>query len=199
LPRTDRGRIIGDMKIPRRLSGFADRLNDLIGVSIRWLTLTMVIVGAMSALLRYFSRGWGLSLNLTPWIELQWYMFSVVFLLGAAYGLRHDVHVRVDILYSRLSERGKAWLDLAGTLLFLVPFSILMLWVSYPAVMRSWSVREVSPDPGGLVRYPVKALILASFVLLLLQAFSQMVKQVDVIRGAVDPTEERTQEPEVHV
>jgi TRAP-type mannitol/chloroaromatic compound transport system permease small subunit len=187
------------MKIPRRLSGFADRLNDLIGVSIRWLTLTMVIVGAMSALLRYFSRGWGLSLNLTPWIELQWYMFSVVFLLGAAYGLRHDVHVRVDILYSRLSERGKAWLDLAGTLLFLVPFSILMLWVSYPAVMRSWSVREVSPDPGGLVRYPVKALILASFVLLLLQAFSQMVKQVDVIRGAVDPTEERTQEPEVHV
>jgi TRAP-type mannitol/chloroaromatic compound transport system permease small subunit len=199
LPRTDRGRIIGDMKIPRRLSGFADRLNDLIGVSIRWLTLTMVIVGAMSALLRYFSRGWGLSLNLTPWIELQWYMFSVVFLLGAAYGLRHDVHVRVDILYSRLSERGKAWLDLAGTLLFLVPFSILMLWVSYPAVMRSWSVREVSPDPGGLVRYPVKALILASFVLLLLQAFSQMVKQVDVIRGAVDPTEERTHEPEVHV
>lgn len=187
------------MKIPRRLSGFADRLNDLIGVSIRWLTLTMVIVGATSALLRYFSRGWGLSLNLTPWIELQWYMFSVVFLLGAAYGLRHDVHVRVDILYSRLSERGKAWLDLAGTLLFLVPFSILMLWVSYPAVMRSWSVREVSPDPGGLVRYPVKALILASFVLLLLQAFSQMVKQVDVIRGAVDPTEERTQEPEVHV
>jgi TRAP-type mannitol/chloroaromatic compound transport system permease small subunit len=199
LPRTNRGRIIGDMKIPRRLSGLADRLNDLIGVSIRWLTLTMVIVGAMSALLRYFSRGWGLSLNLTPWIELQWYMFSVVFLLGAAYGLRHDVHVRVDILYSRLSERGKAWLDLAGTLLFLVPFSILMLWVSYPAVMRSWSVREVSPDPGGLVRYPVKALILASFVLLLLQAFSQMVKQVDVIRGAVDPTEERTHEPEVHV
>ena len=191
--------MIGDMKILRKLSGAADGLNDLIGVSIRWLTLAMVAVGALGALLRYFSRGWGMSLNLTPWIELQWYMFSVIFLLGAAYGLRHDVHVRVDILYSLLSAKGRAWVDLAGTLLFLVPFSILMLWVSYPAVRNSWSIRETSPDPDGLVRYPVKALILVSFVLLLLQAFSQIVKHVDVIRGTAEPVDPRAHEPEVHV
>lgn len=186
------------MKILRSISAAGDRLNDLIGAGIRWLTLAMVLVGAAGALLRYSSRGLGLSLNLTPWIELQWYMFSVIFLLGAAYGLRHDVHVRVDILYSRLSARTRAWIDLAGALLFLVPFSILMLWVSWPAVLGSWSIREVSPDPGGLARYPVKTLIIVSFVLLLLQAVSQIVKQVDVLRG-VEPDARPAHEPEVHV
>lgn len=186
------------MKILRRFSDAGDRLNDLIGVGIRWLTLSMVLVGAGGALLRYSSRGLGLSLNLTPWIEIQWYMFSVIFLLGAAYGLKHDVHVRVDIMYSRLSRKGRAWLDLAGSVLFLVPFSVMMLWVSWPAIRSSWSIREVSPDPGGLARYPVKALIIVSFVLLLLQAVSQILKQVDILRGA-ERVAEPVHEPEVHV
>jgi len=152
------------------------------------LTLIMVFIGAIGAVLRYSARGFGWSLNLTPVIEAQWYLFSIIFLLGAAYGLKHDVHVRVDVMYERLSAKGRAWIDLAGTLVFLVPFSILMLYVSYPAVAVSFRVREGSPDPGGLPRYPIKALILVSFVLLLLQAVSQIVKQIDVIRGvAEDP------------
>lgn len=186
------------MTLLRKLTAAIDGLNDRIGVAIRWLALIMVLIGAIGAVLRYFSRGLGLALNLTPAIELQWYLFSVIFLMGAAYGLRHDVHVRVDVMYERLSARGRAWIDLAGTVLFLIPFSILMLRVSYPAVRSSFEVREVSPDPGGLPRYPIKALILVSFVLLLLQAISQIVRQVDAIRG-VGPEAPPEPEPEVHV
>ncbi|MDA0327633.1 MAG: TRAP transporter small permease subunit [Gemmatimonadetes bacterium] len=187
------------MKTLRKLSGLVDGLNDVIGAFIRWLALFMVLVGATSAVARYFARSQQWTLNLTPATEAQWYMFSVIFLLGAAYGLNHNVHVRVDVVYERMSAKVQAWIDLAGTVMFLVPFSIMMLYVSYPAVRASWSVREVSPDPGGLPRYPIKALILVSFVLLLLQAFSQLVKQVDVIRGVAPALDHHAGEPEVHV
>lgn len=186
------------MRFLRAVAGWIDGLNDAIGVAIRWLALGMVLIGAIGALLRYFSRGMGWALNLTPAIELQWYLFSVIFLMGAAYGLHHDVHVRVDVMYERLSKKARAWIDLVGTILFLVPFSILMLYVSYPAVRASFSVRETSPDPGGLARWPIKALILVSFVLLVLQAVSQLVKQIDVIRGRAED-EFEAGEPEVHV
>jgi TRAP-type mannitol/chloroaromatic compound transport system permease small subunit len=98
-----------------------------------------------------------------------------------------------------MSAKTQAWIDMVGTILFLIPFSLLMLYVSYPAVQASWSVREASPDPGGLPRYPIKALILVSFTLLLLQAFSQLVKQVDVIRGVVPELDHHEGEPEPHL
>lgn len=177
-----------------------DALNDRIGVAIRWLALFMVLVGAVSAVVRYFARSQQWTLNLTPATELQWYFFSVIFLLGAAYGLGHDVHVRVDVMYERFSAKTQAWIDMAGTILFLIPFSLMMLWVSYPAVQSSWQIREQSPDPGGLPRYPIKILILVSFVLLVLQAVSQLVKQIDVIRGVSDQLDYRNPaEPEAHV
>lgn len=174
------------MQTLRKFAAGVDGLNDKIGVTIRWLTLIMVLIGAAGALVRYFARGLGLSLNLTPLIEAQWYAFSVIFLMGAAYGLSKDVHVRVDVLYSALSKKVRAWIDLVGTVIFLVPFSVLMLYVSWPAVRNSFAVREVSPDPGGLPRYPIKALILVSFALLLLQAVSQLLKHTDTIRGIGD-------------
>jgi len=188
------------VKVPRRLARRVDGLNDRIGHAIHWLVLVMVLVGAALALTRYASRRFGLTLNLTPATEAQWYMFSAIFLLGAAYALRHDVHVRVDVLYERLSGKGRAWIDLLGTLLFLLPFTGLMLWVTFPAVRASWQIRETSPDPGGLPRYPIKALILVSFALLVLQALAQLVRSVDTIRGvtpepeAAGPT---TVEPDV--
>lgn len=175
------------MLILRKLSAGIDGLNDAIGVTIRWLTLVMVLIGAVSAIMRYFSRGLGMSMNLTPLVEGQWYAFSVIFLMGAAYGLNKNVHVRVDVMFERLSARTRAIIDLVGTVLCLVPFSIAMLWLSYPAVRNSWSIGETSPDPGGLPRYPIKALILVSFGLLLLQAFSHIIKQVEIMRGDMDP------------
>jgi len=181
----------------RRIADGIDALNDRIGSLVRWLVLLMVLLGAGSTLLRYSSRWLGLTLNLTPAGEAQWYMFSVIFLLGAAYALRHDAHVRVDVLYERLGPKARGWIDLLGTLLFLVPFSVLMLWVSFPPVRASWQIRETSPDPGGLPRWPIKALILVSFALLLLQAISQVTRQVARIRG--DGATGDTAEPEGHV
>lgn len=159
-----------------------DRLNDGIGAAIRWLVLVMVLVGAYNALARYITRYAEVSLTSNALMDLQWYLFSLVFLLGAAYALNHDAHVRVDVLYSRFGPRGRAWIDLVGTVLFLLPFSAVMLWVSFPAVRNSWVIREVSPDPGGLPRYPIKAVILLCFGLLLLQGAAQIVKHVAVIR-----------------
>lgn len=187
------------MQTLRQISGLIDGLNDKLGVVIRWLALLMVLTGAISAVARYFARSQQWQLNLTPATEAQWYFFSIIFLLGAAYGLNHDVHVRVDVMYERFSAKTQAIIDMAGTLIFLIPFSLLMLYVSYPAVRASWSVREASPDPGGLPRYPIKALILVSFTLLLLQAFSQLVKQTDVILGNVPELDHHEDEPEAHL
>lgn len=187
------------MQFLRKTSAAIDGLNDAIGVTIRWLTLIMVLIGAIGAVLRYFSRGLGLSMNLTPLVEGQWYAFAVIFLLGAAYGVNKDVHVRVDVMFSRFTERTRAIIDLVGSVLFLIPFCILMLYVSYPPVMNSVSIREMSPDPGGLPRYPIKALILVSFGLLVLQALSHVVKQVDVIRGGGSREDgEHVPMPEMH-
>ena len=174
-----------------RLARGIDGLNDRIGASLRWLALFMVLIGAYNAIARYASRYAGASLSSNALNELQWYMFSVIFLLGAAYGLEKDVHVRVDVLYSRLSAKGRAWIDLLGSLLFLIPFAVLMLAVTTPAVVNSWSIGETSPDPGGLPRYPIKALILVSFGLLLLQGVSEVVKQVAVLVGVEPPVSPR--------
>ena len=171
------------MSILNRVAKAIDTVNDRIGAMIRWLALAMVLVGATTAVLRYSSRGLGVSLNLTPPTELQWYLFSLIFLLGAAYGLRQDVHVRVDVLYSELNPKKRAWIDLIRHVLFLIPFCIVMLYVSWPAVHNSWSIREISPDPGGLPRYPIKIVILLSFVLLVGQGYSQILKQISVLRG----------------
>ena len=185
-------------EVGKPMSAVIDGLNDKIGAAIRWLALMMVLVGAGTALLRYYARGLELSLNLTPPTELQWYLFSLIFLLGAAYGLNHNVHVRVDVLYERLSKRSRALIDLVGTIIFLIPFSLVMLYVSWPAISNSISIREVSPDPGGLPRWPIKILIMVSFVLLTLQGLSHIVKQIDILRGKGDRSttpEEGTAEP----
>ena len=177
------------MNVLRRVAAAIDRMNDGIGTAVTWLSLLMIGFGAYNAVARYATRFAGLSLSSNALNELQWYLFSVIFLLGAAWGLRHDVHVRVDVLYARRSRRTQAWIDLLGTVLFLIPFCVMMLWVSWPAVARSFAIREVSPDPGGLPRWPIKGLLIVSFVLLLLQGLAVIVRQVDVIRSGVPPAE----------
>lgn len=170
-----------------RLASWIDRLNDQIGRWVYWLSLIMVLMGAYNALARYIDRftGWGLSSN--TYIELQWYLFSILFLLGAAYTLKHDSHVRVDVFYGRLSARGKAWINLLGTLLFLFPFCILMLVMSWSSVANSWAVWEMSPDPGGLPRYPIKTIIPIAFVLLILQGISMVVRQIAILKETEKP------------
>lgn len=175
------------MTLLARFAGAVEALNDRLGGLLRWLALIMVLIGAYNAVARYLTRWAGVSLSSNALNELQWYLFSLIFLLGAAYGFRVDAHVRVDVLHQKLSAKGRAWIDLLGTALFLVPFSVVMLEVSWPVVAASWAVRETSPDPGGLPRWPIKAVILVSFALLLLQGLAHMVRQVQVLRGGSQP------------
>lgn len=180
------------MRFLLRLSRGIDRINGAIGRWTAWLALIMVLIGAYNALARYSSRFTGTSLSSNAYIELQWYMFSVLFLMGAAYTLKHNAHVRVDVLFGRLSTRARCWINLLGTVLFLIPFCTVAMIVSWPAVSNSWAVLEGSPDPGGLPRYPVKTLILVAFALLILQGISIVIKQLAVLRGDVRPeTEEQ--------
>lgn len=166
-----------------RLAHAIDRLNERIGRAVYWLALLMVLIGSLNAVVRYTGRYLGVNLSSNAYIELQWYMFSLIFLLGAAYTLKQDAHVRVDVLYSRLSERARAWIDLLGTVLFLIPFSALAIWASWPSVRNSWAVLETSPDPGGLPRYPIKTMIPVAFLLLILQGVAEAIKRVAFLRG----------------
>ena len=175
------------LAISRRI----DRLSELIGRLVSSLTLVMVLVGALNAVLRYASKGAGLNLSSNGFLEAQWYMFSLVFLLGAGYTLKRDGHVRVDVIYSRVSPRTRAWINLVGTGFFLIPFSLCVILMSWPAVVNSWVVREISPDPGGLPRYPIKAVIVVAFALLILQGMSEAIKQIAFLRGV------RTESPEL--
>ena len=162
-----------------------DRVNGWIGSGIRWLVLAMVLIGSYNAVVRYLGRSLERNLSSNAYIEAQWYLFSLLFLLGGAYALSRDSHVRVDVIYSRLSERAQGWIDLLGTLLFLIPFCLYGLWVSWPWVVNSWQVREISPDPEGLPRYPLKAMLLVAFGLLLLQAIAHLIRQVARVWGQV--------------
>ncbi|WP_022834353.1 TRAP transporter small permease subunit [Salisaeta longa] len=171
------------MKRWLQLASAIDRFTEAVGRVLWALVLVMIAAGAYSALARYTDpvTGWNLSSN--RWVELQWYAFAAVFLLGAAYGLRHDAHVRVDVGYAWCSTRTKAWINLMGTLLFLGPFCVLMIDYSWPMVYNAWATWEQSPDPGGLPRYPIKTVIPVAFGLLLVQGAAVVIRHVAYLRG----------------
>jgi TRAP-type mannitol/chloroaromatic compound transport system permease small subunit len=161
-----------------RIAGWIDALNGRVGRAAGWLVLAVVLVGAWNAVARYTGRFTGLALSGNGLIELQWYLFSAVFLLGAAYTLKHNEHVRVDVLFQRVSPRGQAWIEVAGIVVFLLPFTALVVWSSWGPAANAWAINELSPDPGGLPRWPVKALIPLGFILLGLQALAELIKRV---------------------
>ena len=168
-----------------RLSGLVDTMNEWIGRLISWLVLIMVILGVYNAVTRKLSQTIGVDLSSNSYIEAQWYMFSLVFLWGAGYTLKHRAHVRVDILYARVSERAKAWIEIFGTLFFLFPLSALIFWVSIPYASESIRILEVSPDPDGLPRYLIKSAIPIAFVLLMMQGASELIKHVAFLKGHI--------------
>ena len=174
-----------------RIAYRIDHFSEKVGVAVSWLALLMVLAGAFNAIVRFLDRYTGAGLSSNSFIEAQWYMFSVLFLLGAAYTLKHNEHVRVDVLYSRLSPRTRNLINLVGTLIFLFPFCALMIWVSWPAVRASWSIWEQSPDPGGLPRYPIKTLIPLAFLMVMVQGASEVIKQIARLRGHL-PLEDST-------
>ena len=167
------------MNFLKKISQFIDAVNEITGLFAAWLTSFMVITVVYDVIMRYGFKKGNIAVQ-----EMEWHIFAVVFLIGAAYSLKKDAHVRVDILYTKLSTKKRAWIDLMGTFIFLIPFSIMVIYSTSNFIESSWAVREVSPDPGGLPgRYILKAMIPAGFVLLILQGISQAIKNFLVIIG----------------
>lgn len=168
-----------------------DRIAEWLGRLSIYLILVLVVIGFYNVAVRYLGRFIGQNLSSTRLLELQWYIYSVIFLLIFAYNLKHNVNVRVDILYARWSVKRQAWINLLGTILFIVPLAIIGIWVTITPVMQSWGQLpngtfgpwEMSPDPDGLPRAPIKSFIIVAFVLLLLQALAQIVKYTAIITG----------------
>lgn len=178
-----RGRPAYPLGVP--LPSLIDRLNTAVGRTAAWAVLAMTLVGAGNAIASYLEPLAGRRLASVALDELQWYLFSALFLLAAPWALKENAHVRVDVLYGRLNARGKAWTDVLGGLLLLVPFCVYAVVVSVPAALESIQRGEVSPDPGGLLRWPIKAVLPAAFVLLALQGIANTLRAAAVLkRGA---------------
>ncbi len=166
-----------------------DALNERVGRLAMWLVLITTLISAANALVRY-----GLGESSNAWLEIQWYLFGALFLLAAGYTLKHNGHVRIDLLYGRCSARGRAWVDLLGGVFFLLPFCGLIIWYAWPMFMVSWTGNEMSPDAGGLVRWPVKLLIPVGFSLLALQGVAEIIKRIGVLTGALGLENEQPME-----
>ena len=177
------------MKIWIGIARVIDAVNERIGRAVLWLVLAVTLISAANALMRY---GFGMSSN--AWLEIQWYLFGAIFLLAAGYTLKHNGHVRIDVLYGRLSERTQAWIDLLGALLFLLPLCGLMVWLAWPGFVNSFQSGEMSPDAGGLIRWPVRLLIPLGFALLALQGVAEIIKRIAFLRGEEKLSREQPQE-----
>ena len=162
------------------LSTAIDLINEKIGYVCNLLVLAACIVSAANAMIRY---AFGYSSN--AWLELQWYMFAVVIMFGASYTFKKNEHVRVEILYLMLSERGQLWLDMIGTLCFLIPACLLLSYLSWPFFHQSYVVGEISSNAGGLIRWPIKIVIPVGFVLLALQGVSEVIKRIAALQNLV--------------
>ena len=161
-----------------KVSRLIDAMNAFVGRSVYWLVLVAVLVSAGNAIVR---KVFNVSSN--AYLELQWYLFSAVFLLCAAYTLQRNEHVRIDVLAGRLSPRGQAWVDVFGTIFFLLPMAGMFLWLSWPYFVRSYVDQEISGSAGGLIFWPARLLIPAGFALLILQGLSELVKRVAFLAG----------------
>jgi TRAP-type mannitol/chloroaromatic compound transport system permease small subunit len=174
------------MKLIQQIVHMIDSLNTRIGYAISWLSTVLVLVVCYDVFTRYFLRKSSVGVQ-----ELEWHIFAVLFLLAASYTLKVDNHVRVDVIYTQLSPRGKAWINMLGGLIFLIPFSILVIWASKGFISMSWAIQETSPDPGGLpYRYLLKAMIPVGFSLILLQGIALILRSFCTVIG--HPLEENT-------
>ena len=169
------------MQVLLALSRLIDRINETIGKSVAWLILIAIFVSAVNASVRKL-----FNTSSNSWLELQWYLFGAAFLLAAAYTLKQNEHIRIDIVYGRWSRRTQHWIDLFGHVFFLMPFVLLMTWFFTPYVLQSFRSQEVSTNAGGLIIWPAKALLLIGFAQLSLQGFSEIIKKIAVMRGLIE-------------
>lgn len=158
-----------------------DRFNEWIGVAVKWLIFLCVVISAGNAISRK-----AFSLTSNAFMEVQWYLFGAAFMLGAGYAFLRNVHVRIDFVSSKLSAHTRNWIDILGIIVFLIPLCILMIDLSWPLFYRAWVSGEMSSNAGGLIRWPILLMIPAGFAILLVQAFSELIKRVAFLRGVID-------------
>jgi TRAP-type mannitol/chloroaromatic compound transport system permease small subunit len=169
------------VKVLLSLSRGIDWLNTQLAVVANWLVLLAAVISAGNAASRYvFSE------SSNGWLEIQWYMFAGMVLLGGPYTLKMNEHVRVDLVYGMVSERTRVWIDIVGGVLFLLPICVILTYFTWPWFVESWNINEASSNAGGLLRWPVKLLLPVGFFLMALQGISEIIKRVAALEHAID-------------
>ena len=166
------------MSVLLGLSRAIDWVNAQFGVIANWLVLFACLISAGNAASRYL-----FSISSNGWLEIQWYMFAGMVLLGAPYTLKMNEHVRVDLIYGLMSERTRIWIDIICGFLFLLPMCIILTYFTWPWFVQSWTINEASSNAGGLVRWPVKLLLPVGFALMALQGISEIIKRIAALTG----------------
>jgi len=161
-----------------RISALIDALNERVGKAIYWLVLVAVLISAGNAIVRKL-----FNMSSNAFLETQWYLFSAVFLFCAGFTLLRNEHVRIDVIAGRLSPKAQAWIDVFGTLLFLLPMAILFIYLSWPVFVRTYTQGEISTNAGGLMIWPARLLVPIGFTLLSLQGISELIKRVAFLAG----------------
>ena len=161
-------------------SRVVDRTNEAIGKAATWLILVVVVISAGNAVVRY-AFDW----SSNGLLEIQWYLFSAVFLLCAAYVLNRNEHIRIDVIAGRMSPRAQNWIDVFGIIVFMMPMVIITTYLSWPVFTLAWHSGELSANPGGLVRWPIKIVVPAGMVLLALQGVSEVIKRIAALQNLV--------------
>jgi TRAP-type mannitol/chloroaromatic compound transport system permease small subunit len=182
------------MKQLLALSRAIDFVNEHVGRVVYWGVLIMVLVSAANATSRY-----ALNMASNAWLELQWYLFALVFLFCSGYTLLHNEHVRIDVVSSHLSRRTQVWIDVFGFVFFLLPMSLFIMWLSWPVFMNAWTSGEISGSAGGLIRWPARLMVPVGFFLLSLQGFSELVKRVAFLMGLIPDPVEKHKDPGLDV
>ena len=165
------------------LSRAIDAVTERVGRIVYWLVLVVVLISAANASVRKL-----FNYSSNAYLEIQWYLFSIIFLFGAGYTLLRNEHVRIDIIQGRLSPRAQNWIDVIGIVLFLWPMSIIIMYLSWPLFIDSWTRNEVSTNAGGLTIWPARLMVPVGFALLLIQSLSELIKRIAFLRGMIpDP------------
>ena len=178
------------MTLLLQLSQLIDKLNERIGKAAFWLVLVMTIICSINATVRFI-----FNYSSNGLLEIQWYLFAAVFLLCAPYTLQKNEHVRIDVVAGKLSPKGQAWIDILGTIFFLLPMVITILWLSLPLVADSFHINEMSANAGGLIRWPVKMILPVAFTLLALQGISELIKRLAFLAGRIDDPSQKDKGP----
>ena len=174
-----------------KFSALVDRVNERVGRWAAWAGFAAVLVCSVNAVVRY-----AFNVSSNAWLEMQWYLNAVTFLLVAAWALRRNDHVRIDVIAGKLSQRAQAWIDIFGGLFMLLPACLIIAWYSWPSLVNSFHINEYSSDPGGLLRWPIRLLIPVAFALLALQGVSEVLKRIAYLKGLIPyPAEHHRQEP----